>query len=134
MSAHNSERKIGIDLVKTAKIYSVVEGIYLKDIPEDRLIRACTYNSTYHMVIVNKQKSLVAVNSQSEVVVNGLYHFLGSVFGRSALKKGWLGVSMSFELSIPNTKSFFHSSSIRSIVLKQDRKLIDDIRKKVFNT
>ena len=39
MLAHNSERKIEIDLVKTAKIYSVVEGIYLKDIPEDRLIK-----------------------------------------------------------------------------------------------
>ena len=133
MLAHNSERKIGIDLVKTEKTYSVVEGIYLKDIPEDRLIKVCTRNSTYRMVIVDKQKRLVSVSSQSEVVVNGLYHFLGSIFGRSALKKGWLGLSMSFEISIPDSERFFHSSPVESIVLKQDSKTTDAIRKKVFN-
>ena len=130
MLAHNSEKKIGVDLVKITKIYSVAEGIYLKDIPKDRLIKICTYNNTYHMVIVNKRKSLVIVDSQSEVVVNGFYRFRGSTFGGAALKKGWLGVSMSFELSIPKTERFFHSSSVQSIILKQDEELTDAIRKK----
>lgn len=104
MTAENKQNLLpkAAILDQFANFSEQAEGIYLRDIPEDALIKVETTYITLHMAFIEKDEARVAVQR-----VRGCINFFtapeicrleGSTLGGSFLKTRWLGIGFNLEL------------------------------------
>ncbi len=92
-------------------------GIWLEDVPADKLVEVDTQNGIYRIAAIDAATGLVAVDSTGPIITtSALWRLVGSTFGGSAIRLRWIGINMHLELwSVAEPRQVLTTSSIRTI-------------------
>jgi hypothetical protein len=129
MMEHPGEKYIDPRLLALIKKSEKDGGIFLNDVPKRALVEVQTNNSIYTIAIIDVKKAEVIVKGNNKHLATPKTCFLlGSTYGGSMLKLGWIGVDMHLQVSVIGGP-ILTTSPIRFIKIYLDEKMREEMMK-----